>query len=181
MSTQEKIIMDSSEEAAEFVTVKLWKSRNGNLYSHEDAARYDGCTHRACETCGEPAPKHYLLCDSCRHKKDFERWQERQYIEWADNTPIYSQTQDKYFKDYQELRDYLEDNETLMFDIAESFQLVSCQPIYLNQINEDYFSDELAEDQELPSSILKELYALNLAIRHEPPVSYCPGKYRIML
>lgn len=181
-----KIILDTDPEAAELVTVTLWKSSKGNLYSREDAARYDGCTHRACEVCGEPALKHYLLCDECRDDKDIEKYESREKISWDYETPIYSETHDKYIIDSNDLNDLLEELDTPLIDlacgcVASTLRLRSCKPIYLSQIQEDYWSDDLAEDQDLPKEILAALEVLNDSISSHKPVSWMPGKYAVTL
>ncbi len=170
-----KIILDTDPESAELVTVTLWKSATGNLYNEEGAARYDGCTHRACNECVEPVQKSYMLCDKCSDKKDIERYNNREKIVWDGNTPIYSEACEKYIFNEDDLNDLLCEH------LEEDLRLRSCEPIYLSQIPEDYWCDDLAEDQDLPGEILAALQLFNDVISSHEPVSWMPGKYSVTL
>jgi len=177
-----KIILNTDESAATQVTVTLWKSAKGTLYNTEDAARYDGCTHSPCEDCGDPAEKMYIHCKPCRDKRDAKRYAEREKIEWDYETPIYSEAFDKYIFNQDDLENILDEfDEPLVDCVASVLRLVSCKPIYLSQVPEDCWYDELSEDMELPDEIKTALEQLNDAIRAFPPVSWCPGKYAITL
>jgi hypothetical protein len=166
-----KIILDTDPDSAEQVTITLWKSANGNFYLKEKDARYDGCTHRTCNECGATVPKTYTLCDKCRDKQDIDVYNKREKIVWDGKTPIYSQTLGKYIINDDELSDHLE----------EELMLLSCDPVYLSQIPDDYWIDDLDEDQDLPKEIQDALNVFNNVIKGHGPVSWTPGKYAVTL
>lgn len=169
------MILDTDNEAAEQVTITLWKSANGNFYTKEKDARYNGCTHHKCATCNELTLKHYVICDKCREKKDIEIYNSREKIVWDGNTPIYSETVDQYIFNEDDLNDLLCEH------LEEDLRLRSCDPVGLSQIDYDYWCDDLADDQELPGEILDALEVLNDSIRSHGPVSWVPGKYAVNL
>jgi len=171
------MILDTSDEAAKLVTLELWQSSKGNLYMREDAARYDGCTHRACKVCGAPASKYYTLCNDCRFKSDQNRYENREKIAWDYETLIYSETLDKYIFDADDLDQAIADFDQPLIDecIEASLRLVSCEPVYLSQIPEDYWCDDL------PDEITEALKKFNLLISKQKPVSWSIGKYRVTL
>lgn len=173
-NTDEKIILSDSNEAAKFVeNISGWVSRHGRFYGKDERlARYDGCTHRPCETCGKPVEKSYLKCSLCRDKQAVERHQQRQVAAWDGISMLYSHYDDEYFRDWDEVKDYADDHDV---DVSK-MQLVICDPVFLHQIDTDEWCDELSEDGELPASVLDALNNLNIAIKDAGPVSWTPGK-----
>lgn len=54
----ETMILPSSDEAAQQVTVTGWRSREGLFYGNDERiARWAGATHVECSECGKPTPK----------------------------------------------------------------------------------------------------------------------------
>jgi hypothetical protein len=66
----EKMILDTSDEAAKFVTgISGWVSRDGHFCGNDERiARYIGSTHKLCE-CGNIVEKMWIKCDRCRARK----------------------------------------------------------------------------------------------------------------
>lgn len=91
-----EIVMINGDDAAKPHTMSGWISRNKRFYDNEELARYDGCTHRPCQTCGEPTEKHWTVCKVCRAKKDNETWSVMPYKEWGDE-PVVIHMTDTYF------------------------------------------------------------------------------------
>ena len=61
--------MIDDPRAATLVTVAGWRSRDGRFYGdNEHAARWSGCTHVKCVSCGDPTNKICSVCQSCREK-----------------------------------------------------------------------------------------------------------------
>lgn len=91
-----EVILDTSPEAAKFVeNISGWVSRDGLFFGkNEDAARYQGCSHRACSECGSPAPKGYTACSSCREKKAEARYEKLERAEWDEKGALYSEVAD---------------------------------------------------------------------------------------
>lgn len=175
-----RIILNTSNEVAKFVTgIEGWIDRRGRFFGKEknaeEMARWSGCTHIVCPDCGKACPKSYIRCSDCIEKKAIERYKALECKEWDGKTPLYSDRDDKYFFNEQELTDYLEDSFDVESDM-KSLRLVICEPVYLREIDTDHFCDELADDGELPEAVTDALDNLNAVIRDEDPVSWVPGK-----
>jgi len=172
--TNTKQILNTSDEAAKFITnLEGWIDRSGRFWGNDERmARWSGCTHVICSDCGEPTPKGYTICKSCREVKAIKRYEAREHKQWDRKTPLYSETADRYFFSEDDLLDYID----LRGDI-QSLRLLICESIYLREVDEDYFNDELPEDGELPEDVSNVLEDLNKVIRNQKPVSWFPGKY----
>lgn len=168
-------ILNTSDDAAKFVTdIEGWVDRHGRFFGNDkNGARWSGCTHIVCSECGQPTPKNYLICESCREKKAIKRYESKERKKWGRETPLYSETADEYFFDEDSLRDFLEDDEYTI----QSLRLTICDPVYFKEVYEDYFCDELSEDGELPQDIIGALEDLNTLLRNHGPASWTPGKY----
>ena len=68
---EEKIILQDSPEAATFKTgLSGWVSREGRFWGdNEDSARWEGSTHRKCETCETIVPRNRICCNECTEKR----------------------------------------------------------------------------------------------------------------
>ena len=136
MSEPEVIMMDS-DEAASLQQVTGWVSRQGRFFGKEErTARWDGCTHRACEDCGAVIEKGYCTCSSCRSKKDLAYYLARPRKPWDGKTMLYSLAADKYYHSLEEAEDDLEEHDSL-----EDLRLVICEPIYLHPLEADHWHD----------------------------------------
>lgn len=162
MATEREVVMFDAPEAAKEVTVTGWASRHGLFFGEDErTARYDGCTHRACEQCGTATPKHRLLCRECSSLKSRERWLALPEVEWTPLVCIYQD--DTYFHDEDGFLEWCEDNEV---DPA-TVMLVACEPVFATEIDaEDYFADDIPEDGELPDEIAVAVGRLNDVIRN---------------
>ena len=173
-----KIIMYDSEEAAIYRTdIKGWVSADGIFCGDgkqgENSARYRGATHTKCE-CGEVIKmRTYTICDNCRHKKAVERYNALPFKEW-DGSPVCTWDVDKYFFNEDDLNEYCYDNE------LETVNLLFCVPNQWQQIEPDYWADEMPEDDdgELPTVLKIAVDNLNAVIKTLKPISYSPGKIR---
>jgi hypothetical protein len=173
---QEKVVLITDDEAAKQVTVTGWVSRHGRFYGDaERSARWDGCTHIVC-ACGAPQEKGYTHCQACRDKRDRERWEAMPVVDWDGETPLVCYRSDEWFFNTDQLVEHCEDNEIEIGDLM----LVNGAPIYARQIDEDYWSDDLAEDCELPKPIRDALNQFNAAVAaYKEPLSWHMGKYRV--
>ena len=176
-----KIILSTSDEAATYRTdIKGWVSRTGRYYGeNEHLARYDGCTHRPCADCGEPAPKSYILCDACRHKADVARWESLPLVEWDGETPLCEFYGDRYFFSEDDVYDYADGIDEKVSEL----RLVVCAPNYAQEVDADYWCDDLPEDGELPAWLEDAVEQLNKVIlaHRDEPLSWFPGKQRVVL
>lgn len=180
MDKDTKIIMFDSDEAAQFKTnLSGWVSRNGRYFGEDErAARYDGCTHRVCEDCGQPTEKSWLVCSKCRDIRDGKRYDEMPKETWNGKGMLYSNAADRYFSDWDEIEDYCEEYEIS----KDKLRLVICEPMYLPLLEEsDYGSNELAEDGELPDKVIQAIRDFNKVIKETPAISWWPGKKAVLL
>jgi hypothetical protein len=170
-----KVVMFNSEEAAQYKTgLSGWVSRHGHYYGNDErAARYDGCTHIQCEDCGEPTDRGRLICIKCGVIRDIKRYEAMPKEKWNGKGMLYSDAADKYFSDWDEVDGYLEDNEITI----ESLRLIICEPNYLPLLDSsDYGCDSLADDGELPDTVIVALNNFNKVIQSIGAVSWTPGK-----
>jgi len=179
-----QIMFDSAEAATHRTNLEGWVSRHGNYYGDgeygERAARFDGCTHRACDGCGEPSEKNYIHCKNCRHEKDVARYEAMPYKEWNGKTPLYSNRLDEYiFDGIDEYLDEQKANGDLDDSIDnQSLMLVICEPVTLTPIDEENWFDDLPEDYDLPDEAAQALGEFNKILAECGTVSWRPGKYR---
>ena len=171
----DEIIMFDSPVAAKPYTMDGWLSRDGFFYRDEQTARYAGCTHVPCKECGAPARKSGLLCDECRKVAQAERYLDMPVAEWDGKAMLYSEVQDWYFSALDEAEGVLEEGQTLA-----DLHLMICEPNYASTLSEDYYCDDMAEDDELPEHIADAITAFNEAVAGTV-LSWSPGKYRLKL
>ncbi len=184
------IIPYDSDDAAKYVTnISGWVSSKGHFYGEkEDLARYDGCTHRACENCGTLAEKSYTLCPLCRLEKDIDRYfklvplTEQEWINKSGvkDVVVYSELLDEYFFDLT-IEEILEQYE---LDAMCDLRLVWCEPQYVSHIDADaIWCDDLPEDGEVPSEIWDAVQQLNETIdeyNKTHVLGYYPSKFRVI-
>lgn len=171
----DKIVMYDTDEAATFRTnLSGWVTGDGLYYGKDEhIARWAGCTHIKCE-CGGIREKNYTVCEDCRRKNSNDRYNALPFVKWDGVTPLTEWDGDKYFFDEDDIAEYCEDNEMKSSDLM----LVICDPVYLSQIREDYWCDDLPEEGELPPAIEKLVKELNEAIKKEAPACWKQGKKR---
>lgn len=168
----EKVVMRDSDEAAQLKTVTGWVSRDGLFFGEDErTARWSGCTHETCESCGEVIPRGW--CKSCREKKDAAAWAVAERMPYDGVAMLYSDSYDRYFQNEEEALELAEDENCEIDDL----RLFICEPVYGRPIDSDYFCDELPGDGELPDSIISAMDALNQTIKDAGPLSWQPGKY----
>ena len=181
-SKENKVILYDSEEAAKQVTITGWASRHGHFYgdgpSSEHIARWDGCTHKVCETdgCDNLVPKHKgTICTDCWTSKQQARFDAMSKQAWDWITPLCLHNGDEYFFSVDDIFDYCENNDTK----PEDLDLVICTPNYARGLEDDCFG-ELPEDCKL-EAISKELQGMidgiNMFISENRPIlSWSPGR-----
>lgn len=169
-------ILATDEGIVEAVSVRGWKDRHGKIHMSEHFARLASATHSKCESCGELYPlSSYTTCPSCREKKAIERYNSLEYREWDGKTPLYSDYANRYFMTEDELCDYCYDEE---IDVS-ILRLKLCEPVKYSQIDEDYWEDDMYEDQEeLPKKLLDALKIFNEVIQSLPNDAWKESSYR---
>ncbi len=177
MKPNEKMVLDTSDEAASIKTVTGWVSRTGRFWGDDERmARYDGSTHKQCE-CGRIAEKSYIRCEACRSKADIEKFKARPVKVWDSEAFLYSDAHDKYFQDLESLIDYLSDYDEDDKYTLEDLRLIICEPNMAREVESDFWCDDLPEDGDLPSEMAEALRVFNEVVRRAPPLSWSPGKY----
>jgi hypothetical protein len=166
---QKAIIMMDSPNAATKTTKDVWVSKQGRIFFDEHSARFDGCTHRRCEKCGKPCEKHWLVCEQCRTENRQDIFLKLPKVEWDGKTPLCIFDTDIYFFDSDELEDYCEEHGCKARDLP----LVVCEPVFLKELTEEYFLDNISnEDVELPKDVqqLIEKFNQDLKVLNRPVV-----------
>jgi len=176
----EKIILASSNEAAQIKTVTGWFDRFGHFWGEDErTARYSGGTHKTCEDCGNVYLKN-SWCEPCYKKKQAAKFEAMPRRVWDGVEPICLFDGDKYFFDCDiaELEEYAEECQCEVDDL----RLVFCEPQYATQLEPyDLYQDLLPEDGELPDEIIAAIDVFNAAIKDLPPLSWLPGKVAVAL
>ena len=177
----EQIVMSDSPEAAKQMTVTGWVSRRGQFYGDDERiARYDGCTHRPCETegCGKPTEKHWIYCEACRLKRDIAKYWALPAAPWDGSSMIFADASDEYFSDVESFLEWCEDNEVE----PATMRPLLCDANIAHEVDPDYWQDKMAEDGELPGELEAALDALNKVIREGKFVlSWSASKTRLDL
>lgn len=176
MGEEDKIVLPTDAEAAEYKhNISGWVSRNGYYYgADEQLARLDGATHKLCEVCGLPFPKN-SYCRECAERKEEESYEKLPKEVWNNTDCLYSQANDEFFLDRQELDDYCEENSC---DYAQ-LKLVICEPVYAQPIDpKELYQDYSAEDDNLPplpqevldifDELSRKLKSMNLILYWQP-------------
>jgi hypothetical protein len=179
MTQEQKQILIDSDEAAQFRTnISGWVSRHGRFFGNDErAARFDGCTHVICEDCGEPSDKGWLVCLSCRDKRDAVRYQAMPSEVWDGKGLIYSDATDEYFPSWDDVDDYCYDHDITVEDL----RLMICEGQYLPLLDvDDYGCDVLAEDGELPDEAIEAIEKFNETIKKIGVVSWYPCDKRAL-
>lgn len=179
-NTLNKVLYDSDEAAKYRTGFTGWISRHGRFFSGvgaENAARYDGCTHRPCSICKMEAERLYSVCVKCRGKIKQRLFDALPARVWDGKEPLTIFRGDEYFFDEDELIAYCEDAYMLPQDI----NLVFCRPVYGREISSDDFIDELPEDGELPKVILDAIEHLNRITKSYGPLSWREGNVRAII
>lgn len=175
-TTKKQIMYDSPEAARYLTNIKGWVDINnrywGDSTAAERLARYSSCTHTKCE-CGAVMQKGYMYCEECRKRRNIERYNKFPFEEYV-GQPVYSDSEDKFFFDSDEIEEYCEENEIN----PEDLRLQVCNPTYYPEVCADYWEEVLPEDGELNSLLVKELEDFNKVIRALPPASYMPADIR---
>ena len=177
----EKIILAEDDEAAKFVTgLSGWVDKNGVFWGQlEEMARYASATHKKCEECKAAIiMRGYRYCADCREKKDIERYSKLEKKVWDGEVYLYSDRDDIYLADYQELHDYIYEREIENVDLL---RLIICEPEHLRELDADYWADDLPEDAELPESVWSAIDALNASLKDAEIVSWHPGKFAAII
>lgn len=163
-------------EAATQKTVTVWVSRHNRICQDEHCARYDGATHRACEQCGQPIEKHWLICSDCRQKNEKAKYKAMPFKEWDRKAPLCIFGDDTYFFGEDDIEFYCEEHGCK----EEDLELVICEPYKMPVLESDFFEDCMPDDcdADLPDVLADAIDQFNEIVQKQEPLSWYPGKSR---
>ena len=108
-------------------------------------------------------------------KEQIQWYDKLSYRPWNGKTTVVTAFDDKFFYDVEEFTDWCYENEI----DPGSIPLVHADPIYMREVEEDYWEDCFAEDYTFPKDIKEKLDALNKAIReYGKPTAYQPSNVK---
>jgi hypothetical protein len=167
---EKQIILPEHIELTE-ETKTLYKDKDGHFYLSKERAQEKLATHFPCKCGNGIREKFRIYCDNCEPAE-----KPKPFKDWDGETPLYLDSEDKYFFSKEELDDYIHDNELN----PEELTFFICEPNYYSNVELDSWEDVLTEDQEeLPKEIQTKLDELNDAINnYGKPASWSPSKYR---
>ncbi len=170
MKKEDKIILMSDNGAAEYRTdIKGWVSRGKYFGGNEGAARNHGSTHCVCAECGAVfEKKHRNLCPSCFVKFRQKQWDKAAKIEWDEETPIYSESTDSYYRDWDEVLDDAKEENVALGEMM----LYLCKPCAPRYIDVELILDGCYEYAMLSTEALDSIRALNCILEKETRLGY---------
>lgn len=172
---EEKVLFNSEEAAHRVTGIEGWVDKNGRFWGKDErAARYSGCTHMICE-CGNEMKKGYTKCENCIAKGRREKYLAMPFKEWNGEDILVMFSEDVYFRDEDEILEYLEDSESK----PEDLMLCICEPNYFTPLDGSQWDDVLPEDADtLPKGLSAIIDEFNEKLKQIPAASYSQGKFR---
>ena len=152
------------EESAETVTVTGWSCKTCKRWwaDNEHMARWCCASDLPCD-CGGRREKHYTCCVVCRAKRDFERYEKMERVEWDGKTPLVDWGGDRYCWCVDDVQDLI-DEDPLVW-------LVLCRPVGyplfdMGEFLQDYLPDPAEYD--IPDASAAEKAVNNWIAEHSP-------------
>lgn len=171
----DEMILYDSPEAAHQEAVIGWVSRHGRFFgANESNARWDGCTHIRCRECGRIAERARLSCADCREEKAVRDYLKMPEAEWDGECMLYSDAHDRWFHDPDEAEEYAQECN----DNIENLRLILCVPVYMRQLEEADWLDDLPEECGLPPAADVAVNRFNEAIKGIV-LGWQPGQKRL--
>ena len=169
MKPDDKIILPEPQAAETCRTdIAGFVSRGGRYYY--------SATQVLCKACGMLTVKGYPLCAKCCDKADAERYAALPRAKWDGETPLYSETNGRFYNTPEEASDDAIEAGVPLADL----RLVICQPVYATRLEVDYLSEDLPDDGEIPQQIIDAMDAFNDAVAGVI-LSWEPGKMALDL
>lgn len=182
----EEVILYKDADVKYLTDIKGWISSDGRYWGdNEHMARYCSCTHDICATegCENTVNKSYRICAECADKRDQLKWEESEKREVSpyDNM-YYSQRNDRYFQEWEDVEEYCEENELLPEDLL----LYHCERETSPQLDiEILYEDITPEDLELSDMVNDEIECLveklNEALSRHPVNCFNPTNIGVQL
>ena len=179
-------IMYNSPLAAQYKkNIEGWFCRHGYFYDKDQhLARIHGCTHIECRICNKEIPKSgWSVCNDCIEKKEIEKYERMEAREWDEKSPVYSDSEERYFHTQQQIKEYCEDEgctkESLRLRICDSEPLPKLDQDYF--LNQDEFLVEYDHLGELPEELIEAIDNVNKVIDNMDPISWYPSNYKVKL
>jgi len=184
--TDEKVILEESDEAATRTTVTGWVSRQGNFYGDgeraEWLARNSGCTHWPCHECGAIRPKG-ARCEPCYERGKAARFAALPVVEWDGKAPLAEFDTDNYFFDEQAVQDHAEE----LGVPVSSLRLVLCVPVRAPLVDACGLLDGVVSPDDddvagyVTPAVREAVKTLNEALQAGGPYSWWAGEQAVRL
>lgn len=161
--------------AAYFIDGKIYRKTFFGLTSPDTFI-----THTDCIMCGTEFKKRFTfdkMCASCSEKKSLERYLNREVADWDGVSYVYSDSHEKYFRDIEEIIEYMEEEE---IESVIELRLFECKESRFAQVDiyslqEDHVHEDWKPDDKLQSLVEE----LNRYLRDASTETYFPTKRRV--
>ena len=174
-------------EGVKVEEIKQTMFSNGDGFAYQDInmAEYSIAIGKMCE-CGNVIDgKTWTICNSCREKKQNDKFNAFELVEWDNETPLTIFNSDTYFWTPEDLESY-RDNEGVK---VEDLQLVLCEPNSAPNFDlQDYCEDDLPEDTEIRDYEKKdskysvdEIESIVNDFLQRQPISWSGGSKRVLI
>jgi hypothetical protein len=164
MKAKDDPIILEGDPLTEPTQVTMWRSRNGVHSVDYDYAKQEGVTHVKCKSCEAIVKKYWGLCDECKYKAGLDRHMKRERVVWEEGM-VYSEAKDEYFQCPCDAVQELElESDGEDYD-PWSLMLVETRPEYPYEIDEDFFHDQLPEDEGVPEQVAEAIKIFNESIK----------------
>ena len=95
---------------------------------------------------------------------------------WDGEAMVYSESLEKFYYSPDEAIEDLEEGQTI-----EYLMLVICEPVYARKLEIDDWTDDLGDSDEGPDWLEEAIEVFNQTINGKPPLSWAPGKTRLVM
>jgi hypothetical protein len=140
--------MSSYPENSDWKTVEGYVCRTCNRYWGEDKnlANYCCSDHSICKCGNKTKDKSWAICEECLRKRDEQRWEKAEEVDWNGETPLCLFNGDKYFFCIDSILCYLEDNEIEISDLRLELCEAEPMPVFsMYEFLEDYLPEDMPE------------------------------------
>ena len=177
--TTEKIILEKDVILPEKETIEVFNigtKEKPRYIVTKHTVRRELATHKTCEGCNGPIIKN-SFCRPCAEKKGKDRYFKLEFKEWNYEDIVYDRNSDTFFRDENEIEDYLAENED-----AE-LRLVICSENMCPTLNEEYFTEDnmpenFEELADFDKGLVQKIAELNEYISTLKPMSWSEGIFR---
>jgi len=182
-----KIVMFDDPDLVEYRTnLEGWTGPDGLYHGKgeegEKRARYANSTHKKCE-CGNVMDKYRIVCRSCSSKKESERFNKLEAVDWDGESMISLYNDEKFFTDMDDVYEYCELEEIDINDLRlmHCEKRISINHINIDELNEEYMTEDGQGVSEWHPEIAKKVEELNELISNTEPKLWFETNKRIKI